>query len=1026
MSAPPGRLRSVALLGGGTALAAVFGLLFQALLSYHFGAGAETDAWFMSLSIYAFLGKFLMLSNVKSLALPVHRRLQASEPASAARLERRLLLWLGVGTGALSALVVLGAPVLVDALAPGYDGSQRDLTVALVRIRTPALAFLAVSTGGLVALEAAHRFGVTVTAQKLAPAVVSLALLAWMADRFGMVGVGWAGLAGGVAGGLVALVAMAHLLRPGGPAPSAEGARLADRELRGIGRQWLGFGGSNAATFAGEWAFRIAASLLPVGLFSAVLYGRMVHDLLHAAVNDSAQTVSLPRFAAAAASAQGSAGSAQGSPAARVGEQLREGLGTLAAATLPLAAFVAVTAPWSVALLFGRGRFLADGMLGPSAVSLQLFAVAFLVQGLVQLLFSAAFASGRSELVNRVQIAGHLVRAAVLVPAVMAFSYVGLVGAQVAMNLLVLGLLVAFSPREWRLRPFQALEGMAGPGARGALVATAVATALHMAVASRLPEPLSVGTAGRVAVLAAAGVGWLAVYGVLALALGVPALRRLAARIRPAGVAVLLLAAWGAATPPGAAAQQVGGALLPADHWSRAVLEMLEARGLTPVGASSAGPPEGSRVDRVLAAAGGARSAPWAGEALRVLRWEAAGPGTLGFAGAAEAGASSARDWPRGRDGVWAGAAARVGGGRLFAHMAAEAGPGRGAHALVRGGVGVRFGRFALHAGREHVQLGGGASGALALSSLVPLDGLLVTTPEPFDAPVLGPVALTAGVFPMRRYEAVDDPWFALLRVAVHPVPWLEVGVSRAALVGGHFPGGSVPWDPKSYGPDAGSMEPGDVVGILLGRVTGFDDQVNALDVRTSLARAGLPVLAYGEMALEDKDRSWGDGAVLAGVLLAPPSRVPVSFRYEYAAFGDPARWCAWCDTLPAFWYNHARFQSGWRVGNELLGHPLGGYGLQHLVGVTAFDASLRLHLEVVVGRLRRDRWNLLEDRRPGWATWARARGRVRWSRGLELRGEGAWERGDAGWAAGFLRVSLAHLLGPPGPRREAPAPAAR
>ena len=91
-------------------LAAVFGLLFQALLSYHFGAGAETDAWFMSLSIYAFLGKFLMLSNVKSLALPVYRRLQASEPASAVRLERRLLLWLGAGTGALSALVVLGAP----------------------------------------------------------------------------------------------------------------------------------------------------------------------------------------------------------------------------------------------------------------------------------------------------------------------------------------------------------------------------------------------------------------------------------------------------------------------------------------------------------------------------------------------------------------------------------------------------------------------------------------------------------------------------------------------------------------------------------------------------------------------------------------------------------------------------------------------------------------------------------------------------------------------------------------------------
>jgi hypothetical protein len=258
----------------------------------------------------------------------------------------------------------------------------------------------------------------------------------------------------------------------------------------------------------------------------------------------------------------------------------------------------------------------------------------------------------------------------------------------------------------------------------------------------------------------------------------------------------------------------------------------------------------------------------------------------------------------------------------------------------------------------------------------------------------------------------VEDPWFAVLRIAAHPAPWLQVGLSRAALVAGRFEGGSVPWDPKVYGPDTASMSPGDVVGILLGRVTGFDDQVNAVDVRASLAGAGFPVMAYGELALEDKDRSWGDGAVLVGVLAAPRARFPLAFRYEYAAIGDPARWCSWCDTLPAFWYNHARFQSGWRVGDELLGHPLGGYGLQHLLGATAFDPSLRLHLEVAGGRLRRDRWNLREGSRPGWATWVGGRFRVRWKQGVELRAEGAWEGGDAGWSAGLARASLAYLIG--------------
>ncbi|MDP2957409.1 MAG: lipid II flippase MurJ [Longimicrobiales bacterium] len=1004
MSAPPGRLRSVALLGGGTLLAAVFGLLFQALLSYHFGAGSESDAWFMSLSIYGFLGKFLMLGNVKSLALPVYRRLHGSEPAAAVRLERGLLLWMGVGTGVLSGLLVIGAPLLVDALAPGYEGSQRALTVTLVRIRTPALAFLAVSTGGLVALEAAHRFGVTVTAQKVAPAAVSLALLALVADRFGMVGVGWAGLAGGVAGGVVALAAMASLLRPGGPLPSPAGAREADAALRGIGAQWVRFSGSNAATFVGEWAFRISASFLPVGLFSAVLYGRMVHDLLHGAVNDSAQTVSLPRFAAAA-------GAGPAGAAARVGIQLREGLGTLSAVTVPMAAFVALTAPWTVALLFGRGRFLADGMLGPAAVSLQIFALAFLVQGLNQLLFSAAFASGRSTLVNRVQIAGHLVRAALLVPAVLAFSYVGLVGAQVAMNVLVLGLLVAFSPAAWELRPGRALKALAAATGRGTLVATALVTALHLALSASLPEPLSVGTWVRAGVLGGAVLAWLAAYAGLAALLGVTPVRRALGRLRRGSMAAGMLAAALALPPREAVAQQAGGALIPADHWSRSVLEMLEAQGRLPVGASTSGPLAGTQVDRALEGS----EAPWAPWALRAFRWEVGGGGVLGLAGVAEVGASGSEGRAEADEGAWGGGSARAGrgGDPLFAHAGVEVGPGGPAHALVRGAVGARLGPFAVQVGRERVQLGGGASGGLVLSAGTPLDGVLLTTPEPFGAGFLGRVAVTAGVFPMGAYEAVEDPWFVLLRVAVHPAGWLEVGISRAALIGGHFPGGSVPWDPVTYPADASSLSAGDLLGMLAGRVTGFDDQVGSLDVRASLAPLGVPVMAYGEVGLEDKDRSWGDGAVLAGLMAAPRLRLPLSIRYEYAAFGDPARWCAWCDTLPAFWYQHARFQSGWRVGDELLGHPLGGYGLQHLLGVTVFDPTLRLHLEVAGGRMRRDRWNLLEDRRPGWTTWSRARVRFRFPAGVEVRGEGSLERGDAGWSAGLVRVSLARLLGP-------------
>jgi len=918
VSTARGRLRSVAVLGGGTVLAALFGLTFQSLLSYYFGAGATSDAWFMSLSIFGFLGKFLMLTHMKSIALPIYRSLEERDPAAARLLLRRLLVAAGTGVAGLVVLAVVAAPLLVDLLAPGYHGAQREVTATLLRIRAPALVFLATTSAGLVATESAHRYGVTVSAQKLVPAAVTLLLFAVVGERFGIVGLGWIGLTGGVAGGLVALAAVAPLLgrRTGGSSGRATDDRVRAR-LGDIGRQWVRFSASNAATFVGEWAFRVAASLLPVGLFSAVLYGRMVHDLLHGAVNDSAQTVSLPRFAAAAAGAPGAAdgGAAAGAPgapgaadvpaliAARVGSPLRESLGLLASATVPIAGYLVAAAPWIVALLFGRGRFLADGMMGPSALALRIFALGFIVQGLNQLLFAGAFASGRSGLVNRVQIIGHLFRAAVLVPAVLAFSFVGLVSAQVAMNVVVLGLLLLMAPAAWGLRPADAIRrALRRRGALGVLLATAVPCAVWLGVLPWLPPPLSLAAAGRLGAVAALGVGWFGLYAVTGGVLGVPTVRTALGRLRPRAflVVALLVVAGAAWTPRGGVAQQAGPETdpgwspLPHGHWARDVLELLEARGDVPVGRARFGALPGTLAARLLAGAEEG-STRWAAPALERLREEL---------GAADSGAP--RGWLSGGvarrsatlndhggiggenvggrldDGLIGGVGLRVGapGDRFFGALDLRAGPGVPTDRFLRGGIGARLGAFWIEAGRERLQLGGGRGGGLVLSSAAALDGVLIETPRPFSLPIIGRAQVALGVFSGRRYQGVENPWFGLMRLTLRPRRWLQVGLSRAALVGGRFGGGRPPFDPVTYGPDASSMSVGDVLGILLGKVTEFDDQVFSFDVRAGLSGVGIPALAYAEIGLEDKDRSWGDGAVLAGVLVSPAAALPLSVRY--------------------------------------------------------------------------------------------------------------------------------------------------
>ena len=183
-----------------------------------------------------------------------------------------------------------------------------------------------------------------------------------------------------------------------------------------------------------------------------------------------------------------------------------------------------------------------------------------------------------------------------------------------------------------------------------------------------------------------------------------------------------------------------------------------------------------------------------------------------------------------------------------------------------------------------------------------------------------------------------------------------------------------------------------------------------ALDVRFSLARAGIPVLAYAEVGWEDADRSWGDPALLAGLLWAAAAPLPLTLRYEYVAFGGGARLCTWCDTLPAFWYQHTRFQSGWQTGDGLLGHPLGGYGRQHTVAAAGWSGDGRIRADIRLSSIRRDRWNLIEGTRPGAATLVEGGGVWRPHPRAELSAGWLEERGD-GWRERRWRIGVTGLL---------------
>lgn len=485
------------------------------MIGNYFGAGPETDAYFMSLLVVGFLAKGLMFRHVRSIALPEYLAMGGSTGPGRellARLRRRAF-WVALGV---AGIAVALAPWIVDVFAPGFDAAQRRLTVRLFRIRVPEVVLLAVAATSLVALHASRRFGRAVLGNKVLPVATVAVVLAWVGDRAGLEGLAWLSMAG-IGAGTAALVILARLPKtPKGTRPQAD---LRQAEL-GVWRRWAAFGWSNTAVMAAEWVYRIAASALGPGLFSAVRYGQMMQDVLGRLLNDSAATIGLVEFSHRKGAGRDSA----------VGDSLGTGQETLSAVAVPVAVFVVFMSDWLAALLFGRGQMVSDGMLGPVGTSMAVFMVGVVVQGRNQLAFSAAFAMGHSGLVNKVQAAGHVFRALVLLPAVWLWSYVGLVAAQVAMTLVIAGAFWVAAPPE--LAPRGRLRGGALRGLGRISVATVAPGVFLLLLLLRggLPDPVRAGELSRLAIVGAAGLSWCVLVLTAGWLVRVPLYRRLAAR----------------------------------------------------------------------------------------------------------------------------------------------------------------------------------------------------------------------------------------------------------------------------------------------------------------------------------------------------------------------------------------------------------------------------------------------------------------------------------------------------------------
>ena len=158
-SSPPATGRSAAFVAAGILLSRMSGFVRQRVFAYYFGLGDAADAFIAAFKIPNFLQNLFGEGALSASFIPVYASLLArGDRRKADGLAGAVAALLGLMVATLVVMGVLSTPWFVGAIAPGFTGAKRELTIALVRILFPGAGLLVMSAWCLGVLNSHHRF----------------------------------------------------------------------------------------------------------------------------------------------------------------------------------------------------------------------------------------------------------------------------------------------------------------------------------------------------------------------------------------------------------------------------------------------------------------------------------------------------------------------------------------------------------------------------------------------------------------------------------------------------------------------------------------------------------------------------------------------------------------------------------------------------------------------------------------------------------------------------------------------------
>jgi putative peptidoglycan lipid II flippase len=163
------------LVAAGILLSRIAGLVRERVFAHYLGSSKSADAFKAALKIPNFLQNLFGEGVLSASFIPVYARLLGEgDEELAGRVAGVFATLLALAVSVLVLLGVLFTPWILGAIAPGFEGDVRELTIRIVRILFPGVGLLVLSAWCLGILNSHHKFFLSY----VAPVLWNIAMIA--------------------------------------------------------------------------------------------------------------------------------------------------------------------------------------------------------------------------------------------------------------------------------------------------------------------------------------------------------------------------------------------------------------------------------------------------------------------------------------------------------------------------------------------------------------------------------------------------------------------------------------------------------------------------------------------------------------------------------------------------------------------------------------------------------------------------------------------------------------------------------